>query len=63
MAAVSNLPADEKALFRQSLASRGAKVWFYEREVEEHMGDDVPEIDFGPWLAAAPTAETNGAGL
>jgi hypothetical protein len=46
-------------LLRNSLEATDAKVWIYEREVEDHLGDDTPEILYAPWGRAT----SNGVGL
>jgi hypothetical protein len=39
-------------LLKKSLSAADAKVWIHEREVENHLGDDTPEILHAPWLKA-----------
>jgi hypothetical protein len=46
-------------LARASLGGAAAKIWINESEVEKHLFEDTPEIDFGPWHLATE----NGAGL
>ena len=40
------------ALLKKSLGAVDAKVWICEREVENHLGDDTPEILHTLWLKA-----------
>jgi hypothetical protein len=46
-------------LVLRSLRATDAKCWIFEREVEQHMGVNVPEILYSPWQ----TASEDGAGL
>ncbi len=55
--------ASDINLIRRSLAADDAKIWICESEVEDHMGDDAPEINYAPWQMASKTAWCNGVGL
>lgn len=55
----SNQRPPSTQLLKLSLKATDAKVWIFEKEVENHLGDDTPEIFYEPWQRAT----SDGVGL